>query len=44
MLTAGDFFTAGMDFKNTGEAALCVYHYNEARIYKLIDNPLLTLR
>lgn len=38
------FINASMDFINTREAALCLYKYNEARIYKLIDNPLLILR
>lgn len=33
----GRLFTGSMDFKNTRDAALCLYQHNEARIYRLID-------
>nr|WP_306265236.1 lysozyme inhibitor LprI family protein [Pararhizobium sp. IMCC3301] len=34
-------FNSSMDFMNTRDAALCLYKYNEDRIYSLIDNPPL---
>lgn len=35
------FFSASMDFRSTREPALCLYKYNEDRIYELIDNPFV---
>ncbi|PCH98115.1 MAG: hypothetical protein COB84_02935 [Rhodobacteraceae bacterium] len=34
-------FTENMDFISTRDVALCLYSYNEDRIYELIDNSLL---
>ncbi|CUJ87652.1 hypothetical protein PH7735_00797 [Shimia thalassica] len=32
-------FSSSMDFMSTRDAALCLYRYNENRIYELIGNP-----
>ncbi|WP_433988832.1 hypothetical protein SuNHUV7_26070 (plasmid) [Pseudoseohaeicola sp. NH-UV-7] len=37
-------FSSSMDFMSTRDAALCLYGYNEDRIYSLIDNPLFIQR
>jgi uncharacterized protein YecT (DUF1311 family) len=37
-------FSSNLEFMSTRDAALCLYRYNEDRIYGLIDNPLFTQR